>query len=305
MTIGIGVSAGATPGFANFQDLTVSPAASGSAFAVVIYIGGSGNSAISNATASSCTCSTTVLTVGGSITGTWAVGQFVIAPGVPSATFISSLGTGVGGAGTYNLSASATVGSPVAMTASNVCDSNGNIYALSIGSIPVQAGNNFGYIYTCQNAVGGASMAVHWRPFNGNNTVMQFIEVTGVATPTSIDQISGNTSGTGTTMACPGVTTTQAAELILGICEVHNTSLNTVTATTGTLIRYDNDTTNFIGIASSQQIVAAAGTYTPSFSGTASANWGNGTVSFIQAGGGPPPPVPARGPMPRRVFILP
>jgi hypothetical protein len=47
---------------------------------------------------------TNVLTVTAVAFGTLAVGQYVIAPGVPSGTTIASLGTGTGGTGTYNLS---------------------------------------------------------------------------------------------------------------------------------------------------------------------------------------------------------
>jgi hypothetical protein len=51
----------------------------------------------------------TVLTVTSQSSGTIATGQLVIATGLPPATTIISFGTGVGGAGTYNLSNSGTV----------------------------------------------------------------------------------------------------------------------------------------------------------------------------------------------------
>lgn len=44
---------------------------------------------------------TSVMTVGGAITGTLAVGQFVSGPGITDGTIIVGLGTGTGGAGTY------------------------------------------------------------------------------------------------------------------------------------------------------------------------------------------------------------
>lgn len=47
----------------------------------------------------------TVLTVTAVESGTIAVGQLVVASGVPAGTTVASLGTGTGGAGTYNLSA--------------------------------------------------------------------------------------------------------------------------------------------------------------------------------------------------------
>jgi aryl-phospho-beta-D-glucosidase BglC (GH1 family) len=68
------------------------------------------------ATCTSCTIATTVMTVGGAVTGVWDVGESVAGAGVASGTVISSLGTGTGGTGTYNLSTSSTVAVGEAMT---------------------------------------------------------------------------------------------------------------------------------------------------------------------------------------------
>ncbi len=67
------------------------------------------NDLIAGATSTASSIATTVLTVGGSITGTWRVGQLLTGVGVTANTRIISLGTGTGGAGTYNLSVSQTV----------------------------------------------------------------------------------------------------------------------------------------------------------------------------------------------------
>jgi hypothetical protein len=56
------------------------------------------------------------LTVGGTLTGTWAVGQRVIGSAILAGAIISSLGTGTGGAGTYNLDRSVAAVGPIAMT---------------------------------------------------------------------------------------------------------------------------------------------------------------------------------------------
>lgn len=60
----------------------------------------------------------TVMTVSAVLTGgaPLAVGDKVTGAGVTANTFIGSLGTGTGGAGTYNLTNSMTVGSPVTVT---------------------------------------------------------------------------------------------------------------------------------------------------------------------------------------------
>jgi lysophospholipase L1-like esterase len=62
-----------------------------------------------SSTASSIT--TTILTVGGTVTGTFGVGTTITGTGVTAGTYITSLGTGSGGAGTYNLNQSMTVSS--------------------------------------------------------------------------------------------------------------------------------------------------------------------------------------------------
>jgi hypothetical protein len=62
-----------------------------------------------NGTASS--ISGTTLTVGGTVTGTFAVGDRVYGEGVEQNTFITALGTGTGGAGTYTVSNTQTVSS--------------------------------------------------------------------------------------------------------------------------------------------------------------------------------------------------
>lgn len=173
-------------------------------------------------------------------------------------------------------------------TGATVTDSKGNTYTPSIEG-PVQTGNAFFWIFTCQNAIGGASMTVEFIPLSGGNLVMQFIEITGATTPTSIDQTSaaGGSPGTAvSTMPSPSVTTTNANELILGIVLTQGSALDTITATTGTLILQTQDTTNFLNIASSFRIVSSTGANAPGFSGTSTAFYGAGTLSFIQAGGG-------------------
>jgi len=64
-------------------------------------------------TVASTTVSTTygLLTVGGTVTGTYAVGETVYGSGVSSGTVITAFGTGTGGAGTYIVNLTQTVSS--------------------------------------------------------------------------------------------------------------------------------------------------------------------------------------------------
>ena len=82
---------------------------------VIGALGGiNGGNFYTNSSTASCTAgsiSGTVLTVSGSVTGTFAVGQTLFGSGVQDGTVITALGTGSGGAGTYNINNSQTVGS--------------------------------------------------------------------------------------------------------------------------------------------------------------------------------------------------
>ena len=64
------------------------------------------------------TISGTVLTITGTVTGAFAVGQTIHGTGVTAGTTITSFGSGSGGAGSYNLSASSTVSTAVTITSS-------------------------------------------------------------------------------------------------------------------------------------------------------------------------------------------
>jgi hypothetical protein len=88
----------------------------------IAYIHGAGASAYGSQTStvnssSSTTIAGTVMTVGGTIAGQFQVGQTILGPGVLAGTTILSLGTGIGLAGTYNVSQSQTISSAIAITA--------------------------------------------------------------------------------------------------------------------------------------------------------------------------------------------
>jgi len=61
-----------------------------------------------------------LLTIGGTVTGTYAVGQLVTGGGTSAGTYITALGTGSGGAGTYIVNNTQSVGSGAINTTLNV-----------------------------------------------------------------------------------------------------------------------------------------------------------------------------------------
>lgn len=69
------------------------------------------------ASATNCTISGTTLTVGGTISGSFGAGMTITGTGVTAGSYITEQLTGTeGGAGTYQLSASSTVGSPITIS---------------------------------------------------------------------------------------------------------------------------------------------------------------------------------------------
>ena len=76
-----------------------------------IQIGGGITATSTTASGTASSITTTVLTVGGTVTGTFSIGMVLSGTGVAAGTYILSLGTGSGGAGTYNLNKTQTVAS--------------------------------------------------------------------------------------------------------------------------------------------------------------------------------------------------
>lgn len=103
------VTGSATRGMKAFADLnngSVTAQAAGSAAAV----GGVMTASIA----------TTVLTVTGVSSGTFKVGQLITGSGVTAGTYITALGTGTGGTGTYTVNISQTVSSTAITSSANV-----------------------------------------------------------------------------------------------------------------------------------------------------------------------------------------
>ena len=76
-----------------------------------IQIGSGATTTATTASGTASSIATTVLTVGGTVTGTFSIGMALSGTNVLPGTYIISLGTGTGGAGTYNLNQTQTVAS--------------------------------------------------------------------------------------------------------------------------------------------------------------------------------------------------
>jgi hypothetical protein len=108
-----------------------------------IAIGNSAGFTGDSAQATNCTISTTTLSVSGNIvSGNIAVGMAVTGTGISSNTYITALGTGTGGLGTYIITPSQTVAANTTVT----------LYTAQ-GNSAVAVGNSAGYYGQGANAV--------------------------------------------------------------------------------------------------------------------------------------------------------
>ena len=269
-------------GIVDTDMLKLTLGASGTPFAVM--------STATVATGASCSIATTVLTVAGAVTGTFAVGQVITGTGVANGTVITALGTGTGGAGTYTVNVSQTVTGPVAVTGTTTItwmdiatgawyytgplSTTGSLTATTLtvngSSLPV----NGVYLPTA-NALGFSTNTVQ-RMTIGSSGVVNNVAPTLVASATG-SSIATTTFTVGTLV---GTALFATGQLIYGTGVSQGTVLGTLLSGTGntgstftvnisqtvsstTISSYVNSPTQTVnGIAGihSHQIANAAGT---------------------------------------------
>lgn len=90
------------------------------------------------------TTSGTTLTVSAMTSGTIVVGQLITGAGVPANTYVTALGTGTGGVGTYTVSQSSTISTGESMTGTNSIETKW--YAASVqGAGSLVKASSWGY----------------------------------------------------------------------------------------------------------------------------------------------------------------
>jgi len=239
----------------------------------------------STASGSASSISGTVLTVGGTVTGTFAVGQTIFGAGVEDDTVITALGTGSGGAGTYNINKSQSVasttisaigiyrdtpltgGSGTGATA-NIIVSNNSVSAVQL----VEPGVNYAIGDSLSASLGGFTNGVATlgaitggsNYTNGTYTAVPLTGGTGTgATATVV--VSGNAVTT-VTVTNPGQNYTVADSLSCSAALIGN-GINTLNAPTGGTNYADGTYTNIsltggTGSRAKATIVVALGTVT-------------------------------------------
>jgi hypothetical protein len=144
------------------------------------------------------TISGTVLTVTAVLSESLVVGQVVSGTSITAGTRIISFGTGAGGVGTYNLSASSTVSTP---TEIRVTGGVGGVGTYNVSaSQTVSSGSLYFSGPTAAVVTGSISSSVLTvtAVTSGSLTVGSIITGTGVTVGTSISSLGTGTGGTGT-----------------------------------------------------------------------------------------------------------
>lgn len=179
----------------------------------------------------SCTFSGSVMTATGT-TGTWAVGQTVSGPGMTNFCTITSLGTGTGADGTYNLSASQTASGPITVTATGYP----NLFAFKAGTACFKAENS-GIYRNCYSKGAKYGMVLdteyghvfsyncNWQGFFGvycrQNGYDYFFDSCGIS-----GSWAAILAGTGTVSGTNGGITFRAIRTHMGFCPLGIEILN-------------------------------------------------------------------------------
>jgi hypothetical protein len=144
------------------------------------------------------TISGTVLTVTAVLSASVVVGQVVSGTSVTAGTTITSLGTGTGGVGTYNLSASSTVSTPAEIRVTGGVGGIGT-YTISPSQTVSSTALHFSGPTTAvvTGSVSGTVLTVT-AVTSGSLTVGSLITGTNVSVGTTISSLGTGTGGTGT-----------------------------------------------------------------------------------------------------------
>jgi hypothetical protein len=131
----------------------------------------------------------TTLVVGGSVTGTFAVGMTLSGIGITPGTTITALGTGTGGAGSYTISTSYSGGlSHVRVTGVNNRITVSSTQSMVVGSAIVFTGTSFG------NLIAGNTYYINSIPDSANITISSSFGGSDYSLATATGSMVANTT---------------------------------------------------------------------------------------------------------------
>jgi len=148
-----------------------------------------------DASGTACAITGTTLVVSGTVTGVWAVGMTLTGFGVTAGTYITALGTGSGGAGSYTVNISQTVTTTSITGANNlvICQST---TGMVVGNIVTFSGTSFGniiagniyYITSINSALNSFTIS---KTLGGDNVGLTTATGTLEASTTGLSAIAG------------------------------------------------------------------------------------------------------------------
>jgi hypothetical protein len=178
-----------------------------------------------------------------------------------------------------------------AQSFTSIVDSKGNTYVQIDTEITYTGFANM-RLYYCENGVGGASHTATATIGGAALITVLFLEITGGATTGILDQHARRNDTASPFTLAAGLTTTQAAELLLSFF-ADDSGNNPVTyAETGmgsSTIQTGASETNGAGrlaAAFATSIKASTGTFNPSWTATGSGDCGVWLATFKEAGAG-------------------
>ena len=245
------------------------------------------------------TITATVLTVGGTVTGTFAVGMEVTGTGVAPGTTIVALGTGTGGAGTYVVSISQTVSSTT-ITGTTLTNTYSKIHSeySDVTHYFRLTYNQTRTAVASSASISGTTLTINGGAHTGMFTIGMVLTGTGVSANTAITAFGTGTGGVGTYTV--SVSQTVSATTITGSI-VQNTAGSSASSISGTTLTVGGTVTGVYtlgmtisgtGVTNGTTITAfgtgtgGAGTYTVSASQTVSSTGITGSNSATLALGG-------------------
>jgi len=187
------------------------------------------------ASGSASSIAATVLTVGGSVTGTFAVGMSVTGTGVAVGTTIVALGTGTGGAGTYVVSVSQTVSSTT-ITGTTLNNTYSKLHS-DYNDVTHYFRLAYGFTQTATNSgatINGTTLTIPASVTTGKFALGMVITGTGISANTTIIAFGTGTGGYGTYTVSVSQTVSTATAITGSLTP--NTGGSTASSISGTTL---------------------------------------------------------------------
>lgn len=195
-----------------------------------------------------------------------AVGAAPASSSTPAITF-AAIGSGHFGFATIRMASGISITSAI--------DNQGNVWTVST---PYSGGTGGQNAFAYRANITNAPTSLTWTLASASTTFLTAQEFDDVITASPIDQTSAGATGTGTAIASDSITTTHAAELLLGVCSAAGTDTPFVQSGSWLIASGTGAPTARSVVV--YQYVTSTGTFNAAVTGNTSLVWLAQTVSF-------------------------